>query len=107
MNRKSPTAHFDEIEILSKRYKSHGGKKNRRQQVKKIRRVFEFAKANHKTRSVYELGRKQIIDFYRHNRDLSDKTLYAYWLALKQLYQFMGRLEEPPKPHKKIDLPPK
>lgn len=101
MKRQQTTTQFDEIEVLSRRYKAHGGKKNRKQQVKKIRRVYEFAKNKFKTRSVYELGWKQIVDFYRANQHLSERTLYAYWLALKQLYKWMERQGEPPKPRKK------
>ncbi|MBD3612552.1 MAG: hypothetical protein HUJ13_09125 [Hydrogenovibrio crunogenus] len=105
MKRKIAAKHFDEIELLSRCYKSHGGKKNRRQQVKKVRRVFKFANNKYQTPSVYSIGKKQIISFYHENCHLSDQTLYAYWLALKQLYKWMNRSGEPPKPRTKQFMP--
>ncbi len=100
MKRLKTASAFDDIEILAKRYKNHGGKKNRKQQVRKIRRVFAHAKINSGTRSIYELGKKQIIDFYKQNRHLSDPTLYSYWLAVCELYRWLGRPGEPPPPFK-------
>ena len=89
---------MDEIEVLSSVYKRHGGKKNRRNQVAKIRKVFEYAKIEHQIKSVHQLGSKQIVSFYKANEKLSEKTMYAYWLALKELYNWLNRSGEPPKP---------
>lgn len=97
---KTPTA-FDEIDSMASLYKRHGGKKNRSEQVAKIRRVLSHAKNKYQTKSVHEMGARQIISFWKENRSLSDRTLYAYWLALRELYSWLNRTGTPPKPNYK------
>lgn len=90
---------MDRIEILARKYKKHGGKKSRRNQVQKIRKFLAFTGLP--PARVNEVGRRQIIRFFKAHSDYSDRTLYDYWLAFKHLYTWLGRAEIPPKPHLK------
>lgn len=72
----------------------HGGKKNRRNVVAMINRVCEFSDIHH----VEQLGKKQIIAFYKSHKHLSHTTLRNYFYAMKLLYKMLGRKGDPPEP---------
>jgi len=68
----SPTPTLaEQVRRLAHGYVRHGAKANRRQQ----------------------LGR-----FWKANRHLADSTAYAYWLALRELWRWLERTGEPPRP---------
>jgi hypothetical protein len=79
-------------------YSRKGGKENRAEQVTRIKSVLRHAK----TKDPYQLGNKQVIDFYKYLRakKTSERTIYYYYLALRVLFELMGR-KEPPEPHYK------
>jgi hypothetical protein len=76
-------------------YKRKGGKENRAEQVTRIKAVLRHAHVN----DPYQLGNKQVIDFYKYlrSKNTSERTIYYYYLALRVLYELLGR-KEPPKP---------
>jgi hypothetical protein len=76
-------------------YARRGGKENRAEQVTRIKAVLRHANIS----DPYQLGNKQIIAFYAHLRakEAAPRTIYYYYLALRVLFDLMGR-KEPPKP---------
>lgn len=86
---------MDALEKIMSNYKRHGSKSNRREQVEKLRNVLEF---NGLT-NPHQLKNHHVIKFYKHLKanNRSERTIYYYFLALKQLFSAMGRTE-PPKP---------
>jgi hypothetical protein len=76
-------------------YSRKGGKKNRKEQVTRIKSVLCHPKIS----DPYQLGNKQIIAFYKYLREkkTSERTMYYYYLAICVLYDLLGR-KEPPKP---------
>jgi len=76
----------------------HGGKKNRGDLVRKMEKVYEHSRVYY----LDQLGRKHIIEFYKANRHLSERTLMQYYYALKHLYKLLERKYLPPKPRTKL-----
>jgi hypothetical protein len=76
-------------------YGRKGGKKNRAEQVTRIKAVLSYAKIS----DPYQLGNKHVIDFYKYLREkkTAPRTIYYYYLAICVLYELLGR-SEPPKP---------
>lgn len=86
---------MDALEKIMSDYKRHGSKSNRKEQVEKIRNFFEFTGLVHPQ----QIKNAHVIKFYKHLRakNRSERTVYYYFLALKQLFSLLGR-SEPPKP---------
>lgn len=80
-----------------KKFKKHGGKQNRNDLVRKMEKVYEFNGVYH----LDQLGKNHIIEFYKANRNLSERTMMQYFYALQKLYSLLGRNYLPPKPHVK------
>lgn len=83
------------LERIMNSYKRHGGKKNRREQVGKIRAACAFLEVD-----PHNLGKNQINRFYEHLRasNRSLKTINNYYYAFAALYQELGRKSKPPRP---------
>jgi site-specific recombinase XerD len=86
---------MDALEKIMSDYKRHGSKSNRKEQVEKIRNFLEFNGLVHPK----QIKNAHVIKFYKHLRakNRSERTIYYYFLALKQLFSLLGR-SEPPKP---------
>jgi len=80
-------------------YVSKGGKRNRRQQRA---RMLAFARFVEETKGckigIDHIGKKDVIAYWKANRELSERTLYAHWLALKTLFILIDKKDEPPRP---------
>lgn len=92
----------EEVYALSHAYVSKGGKRNRNQQRKRMLAFAKFAQSKG-IKAPGQLGRKQVIQYWRVNSDLSDATLYSHWLAMCELWRLLGKPENPPKPWYKKD----
>lgn len=73
-----------------------GGKKNRKNQVIMIQNFLSFTDSVEKFASVYRLGNRHVINFWKAHRDFSEKVAYEYWLALCHLWEWIGKTEKPP-----------
>lgn len=87
-----------EAEFLTRGYVRKGGKTNRRQQRARILAFAQFC-GQQGLNSLGQIGRAQVIAYWRTNRHLSDATLYNHWRALVTLWGLAGKSGEPPKPH--------
>ena len=90
-----------ELKAHTHDYVRRGGKENRRKQVSRIIKFLRFTDSNEKITSLQRLGKRHVIEFWKANRALSDKTANDYWLGLCELWEWIGKPDEPPKPHKK------
>ena len=90
-----------ELKAHTHDYVRRGGKENRRKQVSRIIKFLRFTDSNEKITSLHRLGKRHVIEFWKANRDLSDKTANDYWLGICELWEWIGKPDEPPKPHKK------
>jgi len=79
-------------------YVAHGGKINRRQQVGRLVLMVEWMQAKSRLTGLEQIGKRQVIDYWKAHRDMEPATAYAYWLALKVLWAWLGRAADPPKP---------
>lgn len=78
-------------------YVAHGGKTNRRQQVDRLVIVVDWMQAQFQLTGLAQIGKRQVIAYWKAHRDMAPATAYAYWLALKVLWQWLGRTEDPPR----------
>ena len=83
---------------LAHGYVRHGAKANRRQQVGRAVAVVEWIAARERLTGLDQIGKRHVVDFWKAHRHLADSTAYAYWLALRELWGWLGRDSEPPKP---------
>lgn len=90
-----------ELKAHTHDYVRRGGKENRRKQVSRIIKFLRFTDSNEKITSLQRLGKRHVIEFWKANRDLSEKTANDYWLGICELWGWIGKPDEPPKPHKK------
>ena len=77
-----------------------GGKENRKKQVSRIVEFLDWVESTEKVISLHGLGKRHVIGFWKAHRDFSDETAYKYWLGIAKLWQWIGKHEEPPEPHK-------
>lgn len=95
---------YEEVYALSHGYVSKGGKKNRNQQRKRMLAFAKFAQSKG-VKSMGQLGRRQVRQYWKANIDLSDPTLYAHWLAICEVWRLLGKPEAPPEPfYKKHEI---
>lgn len=95
----SPTPTLaDQVRRLAHGYVRHGSKLNRRQQVGRLVAVVEWIVAHERLTGLDQIGKRQVVDFWKAHRHLADSTAYAYWLALRELWGWLGRPGEPPRP---------
>lgn len=79
-------------------YVAHGGKSNRRQQVDRLVIAVTWVQTQFRLTGLEQIGKRQVIAFWKSHRDMAPTTAYAYWLALRALWGWLGRTEPPPKP---------
>jgi hypothetical protein len=77
-----------------------GSKDNRKKQVSRIIEFLDWAESTENVRSLHGLGRKHVIGFWKSHRDFSEETAYKYWLGISELWERIGKHEDPPKPFK-------
>jgi hypothetical protein len=95
----SPTPTLaDQVRRLAHGYARHGAKANRRQQVGRAVAVVEWVAARERLTGLDQIGKRHVVDFWKAHRHLADSTAYAYWLALRELWGWLGRPGEPPRP---------
>ncbi len=89
----------DQIKHFSHAYVRKGGKTNRKQQVKRLIYVVSWISIHYpQINRLEQIGKNQIIQFWKNHRSLSSSTAYGYWLAVKRLWNWLDRHSEPPKP---------
>ena len=91
----------DQVRRRAHVYVAHGGKTNRRQQVDRLVIVVDWMQAQFQLTGLAQVGKRQVIDYWKAHRDMAPATAYAYWLALKVLWSWLGRAEDPPIPFAK------
>lgn len=81
-------------------YARKGGKRSRKDQVKRALRFASFAEGLG-ARAWEQVGKRHVVRFYRHleAQDLSPSTIYRYELAIRVLWQQLGLKGEPPPFH--------
>jgi hypothetical protein len=90
----------EELKSHTHDYVRRGGKQNRRKQVSLIVDFLEYTDAQERVTSLHRIGARQVINFWKAHRNLSEKTAYDYWLGLCKLWEWTGKPGQPPKPHK-------
>ena len=80
-----------QIKKLAHIYVRHGGKQNRRQQMRRLVKAVDWIFVNHKINRVEQIGKKQMRDFYRNHSTLSQATLLGYFYAFRELWEWLGR----------------
>lgn len=92
-----------EIRELTFGWIKKGGKTGRREQVR-IMIAFATDIENLGPISMGQVGKKQVIQYWKANRHLSDATLMSRWYAIKHLWILAEKSGEPPKPRLSKDV---
>ena len=71
-------------------YVAHGGKTNRRQQVDRLVIMASWMQAEFRLTGIEQIGKRQVIAFWKAHRDMAPATDYAYWLGGKGLWGARG-----------------
>lgn len=105
-----PVTPSAQIEALADEsgYLRHGGKGNRRKQLKRLVTAVTWIIDQHADmKSVHQIGRGQIIDYYREldRQRRAYKTKMDYFRTFCLLWAWLDRTGEPPRP-KNIGIPP-
>lgn len=84
-----------DLDLLLTDYLRKGGKDNRKRQRACL---YKFIDHCHKlgARSLGQIGRRHVLQFWKSNRGLSDKRLYDYWLALCTFWELTSKIDVPP-----------
>lgn len=90
----------EELQAHTHDYVRRGGKQNRKKQVSLIIDFLEYTDSQEKVTSLHRLGSRHVINFWKSHRNLSEKTAYDYWLGICKLWEWIGKPDKPPKPHK-------
>ena len=77
-------------------YVAHGGKTNRRQQVDRLVIMVSWMQAEFRLTGIEQIGKRQVIAYWKAHRDMAPSTAYACWLALRVLWGWLRRAVEPP-----------
>jgi hypothetical protein len=95
-----PTWVEKQIDELAHQYKRHGGKGNRHLQVRRLKIACRWIVHRHRLTSLKQIGKRHIIDFYiNHRTTYTYSTLKLYYYAFASLWTWLGRTNEPPRPH--------
>ena len=92
-----PLHELDQIWLKSG-FGRRGGKGNRRLQKQRIAVFISYCAEKWGLKSLGQLGRKHVQNFYISRFDLSYKTKCHYFYALKILWKLLGKIDQPPKP---------
>lgn len=91
-------AHQARVAFRLAGFDRQGGKANRRQQMERACSVMDWVQRNCQVVHLWQLGGRQIVQFWKSHQELGDSTRYGYWLALCHLWRFAGKAGEPPRP---------
>jgi len=90
---------LDEIDQLASVYRRHGGKDNRRQQIQRLKISVRWIRGQYPAiRCLHQIGKKQVVAFWKAHRDMAGGTSRGYWLAFCQLWTWLDRPGMPPEP---------
>lgn len=92
-----PIAELEKLWIQSG-FGRRGGKGNRRLQKQRIMVFITYCMVQWDIRSVGQIGKKHVEQFYSSRWDLSAKTKMHYWYAFRVLWSLLGKIDQPPKP---------
>lgn len=92
-----PLAELDALWLKSG-FGRRGGKGNRRLQKQRIAVFISYCAEKWGLKSLGQLGRKHVENFFVSRWDLSAKTKQHYWYAIRVLWVMLGKAELPPKP---------
>jgi hypothetical protein len=90
----------NQVKELARGYVRKGGKDNRRQQLARMLAFAAHAEAAGAS-EMGQVGGRHVVDYWRFLRTsggLADSTLYAHWLAIRELWVLANKVGEPPKP---------
>lgn len=92
-----PLAELDQLWLKSG-FGRRGGKGNRRLQKQRLSVFVSYCASKWGLKSLGQLGRKHVENFFISRWDLSDKTKSHYWYAIRVLWVLLGKADLPPKP---------
>ncbi|WGW00003.1 hypothetical protein QF117_19225 [Vibrio sp. YMD68] len=87
-----------EIFMGTKLFRRTGGKKNRKEQVRNMRRFADWVKQAHpETKSLGQVGRKQVAHFWRAHADKSESYKRNLYYAIRYIWkEILHRTGNPP-----------
>lgn len=92
-----PLAELDQLWLKSG-FGRRGGKANRRLQKQRLTVFITYCSEKWGLKSLGQLGRKHVENFFVSRWDLAPKTKQHYWYALRILWVLLGKVELPPRP---------
>jgi hypothetical protein len=92
-----PQQELDDLWLKSG-FGRRGGKQNRRLQKQRLSVFVTYCASNWSLKSLGQLGKKHVENFFVSRWDLTAKTKSHYWYALRVLWELLGKAELPPKP---------
>lgn len=96
-----PIHELNELWIKSG-YGRRGGKKNRRLQKQRLAVFVSYCSSQLGLKSLGQLGKKHVENFFVSRWDLSEKTKTHYWYAIRILWKLLAKIGEPPKPFERL-----
>ena len=93
-----PLQELDQLWLKSG-FGRRGGKGNRRLQKQRLSVFVSYCASKWGLKSLGQLGRKHVEQFFVSRWDLSPKTKQHYWYAIRVLWVLLGKVDLPPKPH--------
>ncbi|HLF97356.1 MAG TPA: hypothetical protein VI457_09450 [Methylococcaceae bacterium] len=88
----------EQLRPLAHGYVRHGGKRNRRQQMKRLAAFLTWIQSRERVTGLDQVGKRHVILFWKAQREMAPRTLYGYWLAIRELWRWLERPGEPPRP---------
>lgn len=88
----------NQLRPMAHDYVRHGGKRNRRQQMKRLAAFLTWIQSRERVTGLDQVGKRHVIQFWKAHRELARRTRYGYWLAIRELWGWLERPGEPPRP---------
>ncbi len=88
----------NEFKHKLKLYKAKGGKLNRKRTVYRLNTFLNYCDKRGKKRPE-EIGKKDVYNFFKEKNNLAKSTKRDYWYAIRVLWQFLDRPNDPPYPN--------
>lgn len=92
-----PLSELDRLWLQSG-FGRRGGKDNRRLQKQRLAVFVSYCAAQWNLKSLGQVGRKHVEQYFISRWDLTYKTKMHYWYAIRILWQLLKKPELPPKP---------
>lgn len=92
-----PLQELDQLWLKSG-FGRRGGKGNRRLQKQRLALFVSYCASAWGLKSLGQIGRKHVENFFVARWDLSNKTKSHYWYAIRVLWVLLGKADLPPKP---------